>query len=42
MCAEMRTITYDNLQNGYTLLVDADATVAAADASAVGPPNNHK
>src|ERR1043165_3408384 len=27
MCAEMRTITYDNLQNGYTLLGEAEATV---------------
>ncbi len=38
----VRAVTHDALQSGYILSVDADATVAAADASAVGPPNNHK
>jgi hypothetical protein len=39
---QVRDVTHDNLQSGFILSVDADATVNAADASAVGAPNNHK
>lgn len=39
---QVRKVTHDNLQSGYILGVDADATLAAAEASSVGAPNNHK
>jgi hypothetical protein len=39
---QVRTVTHDNLKNGFILSVDADATSSAADASSVGAPNNRK